>query len=348
MSAPSPCPGPAGAERSRAERVPGVASGAGGAGLAAAALSAGSRAAARTPRERQSTAGCSPRPQPQPLARQPHAAPAGLMPLAHLRVPSFPGGLGCRCCISLRAAGRNGKRLQEKPSEGRAQSAAPAAGRRRSPRRIAAPRSPGSGRRSTAQPRLTSPPRLRGCAAAAAVPAPTCAVPPSRALRCGGSTKAALRRGGGSGLSPGELPAPLHQSPVPVASSHPLPSPAGTERQPTSARCRAAPPFLPETVQLAPSLPSKAPSPAPVLRLLPALRSAPQPEEVPRSCRELRGTRRPTYSPPLTPPGLGPLRCSGKHVRAAPRAPRVRTLRPMLAGQGGRRPPAPSPLDACV
>lgn len=56
-----------------------------------------------------------PLPRPQPSAHQRgryRRSPSGCGEAAHLRVPSFPGGPGCR--TSARAAGRDGKRPKEK------------------------------------------------------------------------------------------------------------------------------------------------------------------------------------------------------------------------------------------
>lgn len=233
---PPPCPGPAGTPGVRAAPdQPGC------------GRPSAPRAAARTPRERQGNpAGCSTRL--RPLARQPHRAPAGLMPLAHLRAPSFPGGPGCRCCISLRAAGRNGTRLREKPSKERAVPAAPAGGRRRSPRRAAAPRSPGSGRRSTAQPRLTSPPRLGSGDAPQLLPCPPPPAPSLPARRSGaeGAQRQLCGAVGAMG-SPPPSPRPrcTRDPPPAAARSPPLPVPSASPPQPA-----AGPPPRPKPCNL--------------------------------------------------------------------------------------------------
>lgn len=128
--------------------------------------------------------------------------------------------------------------------------AAPASGRRRSRPPQPRERPPQHG---TALPPLTGSGDLPPLST---VPAPTCAVPPSLALRCGGSTKQSrpLRRGkarrGAAGphkprLSPAEPPALLRTAPVlppPVAARAAPRRPAPCPPQPAEGRAPAAPP----------------------------------------------------------------------------------------------------------
>ncbi|XP_064515843.1 basic proline-rich protein-like [Pseudopipra pipra] len=226
------------------------------------------------------------------------------MRLAHLQNPSFPRGPGCRCCISLRAAGRNRKRLQEKPSKGDLSRPPPppppppggaAPGVQPPP---AAPGAAAAARHSLALPCLTSQPRLRGCAAAASGARPHLRRPSQPGAQVRREHKgSAARCDAGRGVvylfSRAEPPAPLHHTACnrPLRSP-PLPVPSASPPQP------AAGPPPARSRPTCPQPPLRTPSPAPpVLRLVPALRSALQPREVPQPRGEMRGTHRPTYPP---------------------------------------------------